>query len=596
MIKAERTSLLFALSFFGVISITIGLSRIQGGLALTWLGTAVGAGWLLAMPRKRWFSTLACLAILSATATSLFGFGPRLALPLAFANSLECLIVAGLMLLARPKRDWFDNVGGLAAFIFVAGFMAPVLPGAVGAMSVSLLVGNVWSHHILQWWAAHGLGTVITLPIVHAIAFSARSRGEPGLWRAKAVEFCIHGVLIFGISVLSIAQSRYPILFLPVVPILLAAFRLGRAGAVTGAFIVSGVAFWAFATDKTLINNLAMSEAGKLLFLQFYIATLSLLSIPTSVALRHHRLVLQELEYRKALQLLIAEHSDDALVNLDENGLVRFASPASHRLTGQDDFEGRHLSHFFEPLDRGFVLDALESAAENPDTTVVIERPVIAHGEELWLEARVRTASLNNATMSLAGFAVTIRDVTMRKLSELDAIHAAETDVLTQLPNRRLLLQKLESALARARVRPFSLAIIDLDHFKTINDSHGHVGGDAVLRDVADVLKSFCGPKRIIGRLGGEEFAMIDLQPDFDRAEATAEDLRGAIAAILPRDAEGARFSLTASIGLVQLSETRALAEALEMADRLLYLAKRKGRNCVVTRRANMTEGDRRAA
>lgn len=572
---------LFGGAFFLITSITIGLTRENGGLALVWLGTGIGASWLLATPREHWKRTLVLLVLLSTLATTLFGFGPRPAVPLAFANALEAWLVARLLLMFRGERDWLDTVGGLIIFIAIGGIVAPAIASLAGATTVTVLVGGIWSHHATNWLIGHGLGTVIGFPIVRIVAGWAADRSALRPTLMQAAEFALHALIVLAVSLATFEQSRLPLMFVTITPVLFAAFRCGRAGAALGTIIVGAVAGWSFQAGDSFVNTLALTESRKVLFLQFYLATVTLLAMPISVTLRQHQLFVQELQYTKALRRVIGEHSDDALINLDEAGHIRFASLAGETMTGRSDLEGKHFSIFFDPLDEAEITEALDRAAADPGTTMVIERSVLRGGDELWLEARLRTANGVADGIELKGFAVTIRDVTARKLGELDALHAAETDPLTQLPNRRVLLRQIERAIDAAEDTPAALAIVDLDRFKLVNDTHGHGVGDAVLRQVANVMRQYAGPRRMFARLGGEEFALLDTGSSLAASQALCDDLRGAIAAIMPRGADGSRFILTASIGVAPLVPGQTVPSALQAADELLYGAKSKGRNRV---------------
>ena len=156
----------------------------------------------------------------------------------------------------------------------------------------------------------------------------------------------------------------------------------------------------------------------------------------------------------------------------------------------------------------------------------------------------------------------------------------ASTDELTGAATRRRFLEQLRESIAAARVRGTGLAlvIIDVDHFKAINDAHGHPAGDAVLRAIADTCRATARAGDIIGRLGGEEFAVLMPETTRDGAAAMCERLRAAVAARIVQAGTSAPIRATVSLGMVMLrgqDGDRALADA----DHALYEAKRSGRN-----------------
>jgi diguanylate cyclase (GGDEF)-like protein/PAS domain S-box-containing protein len=571
---------LLALTYFTVTSLTIGLTRFGGGLALVWLGSAIAAAMLIHLERTDWLRGMMAIGGASALATSLFGFGPKMAVPLALINVFEAWLVASLLMMLRPKRDWLDSAGGLAALVIGGGLAAPGIAAIAGGFVASLVVPGSWSFHAGNWWAAHGLGTLIGFPIFFLLLgrLLARpaARWKPGL----TAELVGHLLLIAVVTAAAMGQAVLPLLFLPVAPLLVAAFRCGREGATLGLLVIATAAVLLHG-EGTLIGSVPITTAQKALFMQLYLATLSLLAIPLSVALRQHHLLIVELEERKALKQLIAEHSDDALLNLDEHGRIRYASVAAERLSGSEELQGEPLAVFFDPLDELLVRGALAQAAAAPGQTVDMERAVVRADQQLWLEAKIRAVALEGNARGLHGYAVTIRDVTARKQTELDAIQAAETDPLTGLANRRALLGQLERALAHAEQRPFAVAILDLDHFKAINDTHGHHAGDQVLREVAAVMRRMSSPSRFFARLGGEEFALVSRQASFEGALAVCEQLREAIAELRFAGSAGHEFGVTASIGCTRIDRGGTAAQALQAADALLYHAKQAGRNRV---------------
>ncbi len=162
--------------------------------------------------------------------------------------------------------------------------------------------------------------------------------------------------------------------------------------------------------------------------------------------------------------------------------------------------------------------------------------------------------------------------------------HAAETDMLTGIPNRRAFFERAEPMIAAAvqERRPASVLVIDIDRFKAINDSLGHAGGDAVITAVADAIRQHLRPGDIFGRLGGEEFGCVLPDTPLPEATAFAENLRARIAAVDPQFGGGA-VKVSASIGLA-VSGTGActFGKLLAEADAGLYQAKRSGRDRVV--------------
>ncbi|ADC70617.1 diguanylate cyclase [Thioalkalivibrio sp. K90mix] len=182
-------------------------------------------------------------------------------------------------------------------------------------------------------------------------------------------------------------------------------------------------------------------------------------------------------------------------------------------------------------------------------------------------------------------------DQLLRQQSELEASNMeleqlTLTDPLTGLGNRRAFQEAIEKdvALFRRHGDPASLLILDLDAFKQINDTHGHEGGDRILRRFAELLQDRVRTTDLVCRLGGEEFAVFLRRAEPEDALAIAEALREAVAAMEVALDDGARASITVSIGVAWLSleddltTTRALCRA---ADQAMYASKRRGRNRV---------------
>ena len=158
----------------------------------------------------------------------------------------------------------------------------------------------------------------------------------------------------------------------------------------------------------------------------------------------------------------------------------------------------------------------------------------------------------------------------------------AATDPLTGLSNRRSLIARAEQILARARAagRPTALVIADIDHFKQINDRHGHDAGDQVLASTAGLLRSTSRPQDLVARWGGEEFLVLLPDTSAQAAQSVAERLRAAMAAHATTHA-GAPLHATLSLGVCEVRGDESLSSAIARADGALYRSKQCGRDRV---------------
>lgn len=164
------------------------------------------------------------------------------------------------------------------------------------------------------------------------------------------------------------------------------------------------------------------------------------------------------------------------------------------------------------------------------------------------------------------------QDIAQRRLEELSRI-----DDLTGMLNRRSFLYRFERFLAAGH--PGVLLMLDADHFKAINDEYGHVAGDDCLRHISSVLQDGLRKRDIIGRLGGEEFAI--LLPRTTRAEARAIADRFTAPITIPATNVHPAFDVTLSVGATSIRDDLPVAKLMARADRGLYAAKDAGRACL---------------
>ena len=192
------------------------------------------------------------------------------------------------------------------------------------------------------------------------------------------------------------------------------------------------------------------------------------------------------------------------------------------------------------------------------------------------------------SVLSLEAFLMTIATAFIllamsKERTELRHKTAAMIDPLTGLLNRRAFLQDAEALLQQqiARDRPIGVLLVDLDHFKSINDRFGHAVGDKVLQIFARTAQANLRQTDLVGRLGGEEFVVVLADASIDNAYLVADRLRNAFA-VGAAVVDGQALHATASIGVsVIVDPAQDLAKLITLADQALYLAKARGRNRV---------------
>lgn len=300
---------------------------------------------------------------------------------------------------------------------------------------------------------------------------------------------------------------------------------------------------------------------------------------------------------------LLATNMSDWIWTLDANQCFVYVSPSVKKLLGYnaEDLSGQSLAGLFHPVDieRAYALisHALvlakrtaienEQAVENyHDTTIDL---AFRHhrGHIVWTETAVRI--FVDTLGEFTGAQATSRDITERKTTEVKLRQLAFNDPLTQLPNRRLLNDRIRQAQAGcSRHKQYcALFFIDLDNFKYINDNYGHDNGDVLLQQVAQRLFANGRASDTVARFGGDEFVVVSefLHLEYDDAYEQALLIGLKLIELFEND-----FSLRdincrigASIGVYMFnSDDKALDYMVKQADTAMYQAKARGRNRVV--------------
>lgn len=276
----------------------------------------------------------------------------------------------------------------------------------------------------------------------------------------------------------------------------------------------------------------------------------------------------------------------DGVITTDEAGIVQYMNPVAERLTGwpASEVAGRALANIYrlrdaktgEPLPlpvrgvlaRGQVVSRLDHA-------------LLVRRDDATIPVQDTAAPIRSRDGFLIGAVLVFHDVTVKLNLTQELQHQASHDALTGIPNRREFERRLGELLDHPRNggQPHIVCFLDLDQFKVVNDTSGHVAGDELLRQVATLVRSHMRASDTLARLGGDEFGLILESCPMQRALTLTEAIREDIADF--RFAwEGKSFSIGVSIGLVPVvSGDRDLGAVLSAADAACYAAKDQGRN-----------------
>lgn len=239
------------------------------------------------------------------------------------------------------------------------------------------------------------------------------------------------------------------------------------------------------------------------------------------------------------------------------------------------------LWHFDHPDDTAAVRHAVDAARRDRTVYEVEHRIIRPDGTERWVVERGRyTYDDAGAPVAIAG---TVLDTTDRKRAEERATHLAHHDALTGLPNRIELAEALQRSIGAAGRRGVRVAVlcIDMDRFTRINDTLGHVAGDAVLKALAERIRGCLGPGDLLSRTAGDEFFAV--LPDIERVEDAARIAERIVSAVAhPLEIAGRTLVVTAGIGAsVYPNDGREADQLMRNAEAAMYRAKREGRGAV---------------
>ena len=454
---------------------------------------------------------------------------------LALAVVSHARVSVKRMLVASP---WM----GLAiAGMHYTGMAAMRIPGHVSydALLVAASVAIAIVSSFVALWLAHRLGG---------------SSGWQG-FLGKAGSGLVMGMAICGMHYTGMAAASFHAM--PEMGVaedgLLIASRVLAGSVVLGTLIVLGLALAGSAIDRRVRRSIVQRAQAR-----------------EEIYVRR-----SEARFRALVQ-----RSSDVILILEADSAIRYASPALQRVFGYDPgaLIGTRLTELLHPDDAE---SAREYFAQAGGCTGDLPGSVwrLRHRDESWKNIDCAGANLTDEE-TVEGIVLNIRDITERVTLEAELMHQAFHDSLTGLANRALFRDRVEHALAREGRRHSGVAVmfLDLDDFKTINDSLGHAPGDRLLQSVAARLLNATRGCDTVARLGGDEFAVsLENAHSVDEAVIVADRILASMQA--PFVLAGKEVRVSVSLGVALAADGDGVDELLRNADLAMYGAKHGGKN-----------------
>jgi diguanylate cyclase (GGDEF)-like protein len=589
------------------------------GLMFTQQGGYVAALWpangLLCAMLLRFVPARNHALTLTLAAPVLLGVNMAFRTPLGLSSAFALIDVLEVAFAVRFVRGAskgypdFADVAFLMRFVVHVGLLIPLAGATAATLAVVTLSGTVVSPVFVNWFLSEAIGFLVGVPALSLIwgreplnTFN-RSRYEVGSLFALLV---IAAVGVF-------AQTTYSMMFVLMPVLLLLAYRLGppMAGLATLLSIIA-VAFTLQGAGPGMLATWSL-PGSHIHLVQIFMVFAFFTSLPVAstvieqmrleadlvekerqasqanAELRWNNATLErEIAERKRAELETAqmcerldaaiEHMSQGLCMYDGRGDVivsneRFAS--MYGLSLDDVRPGVTRRQVVEARIRAGNIPVGEVAAYLSDHTDTVTEP----SDTVYELSDGRVIAVARRPMSGGGWVATHEDITERRRIESRLVHLALHDGLTDLPNRAMFRRRLEQALGRVR-RGEQLAVhfLDLDQFKCLNDTLGHDVGDELLRSVAKRLQECVRSIDTVARMGGDEFAILQVQlGDCSDATAMAQRLIDELA--LPHALSAHQVSAPASIGItISPDDGMNPDDLLKQADLALYKAKADGR------------------
>lgn len=575
-IQRVHAPLLLGLSYFVAAAFAVMLTRFDGGVAFIWLGTSILAADLMSRPRHSWIFSIVPCALASILVTGWMGLGWAMALPFAAINMLEAVLAAWLFRRFADPRRPLGSLGWLLQFVTSVGIVAPLVAGLLAAVSL-WSIGLSPAQTLVTFVGGHALGNLTFTPIALLLTRSNRHALIRDMQRRDTVETVALLMLVVVTTAWVFRQPGLPLLFFPTLPMILVSFRVGRGGVALSIALLALIGGLATGSGMGPIQLIDGSVGLRMHFFQFYLAATVLTLLPVTADLENRSRLHRKMRESEAGYRMLAEFSSDLILSLKVDGTIRYISPSCRQM-GFDPKQliGRNCSTLIAPEHLSDAAEAhLRSLSMGGETNRFEYIALMASGERRWHETNARLIVDDEGHPD--GILSIVRDIHAQKEIELRLSDAALVDSLTGLANRLAYREAVERRVRKAGDVGACVAMLDIDHFKGVNDRYGHDAGDIVLQGFADVARRVMREGDMVARLGGEEFALYFPDTTLAQALAVCDRLRSDLGTTIFRAGNNA-IAVTVSGGVAELGPD-GIDAALKIADMALYRAKQAGRN-----------------
>lgn len=562
----------------------------EGHFATFWPPAGLYFAYLVANSRRNWLPIIiSALVANTASDTLLHDKSILVSLGLGVANTVEAVASASLLVYYFKNHFRFQGLKQVAGFCFISAFASPWLGSILGATVIHFAFGADWGTSMLRWWVSDSMGVMIVAPMTFVLLL--RSSHDPvDSQQSSLVDYLHLGVItslltffIFGTNLLP-----FPIAILPL--FLWLAVRHELVGVSVGLLCFTVTSVW-----LTRSGSGPMVEANaweSVIALQAFTGVLAISSHVVAAVMSESRIYAEQARFESDRYRDLFDNMNDMVQSVSPQGEIQYVNRAWLETLGYTASEVSSLNIFevIHPEEHEHCQLELKRLIYGEQLHNVETRFVTKQGVVLNVEGSMNCRTKNGEPIATRGI---FRDITQRKTQErqleryrrdleyanLKLLSQATTDVLTGLANRRAFDHQLDSEIDYSTnvSLPLSLIMLDIDHFKQLNDTFGHTGGDEVLMLIGNLLKNEMRASDSPARFGGEEFTVLLPNTGLEEAVLIAERIR--------RQIESLKFeetSITASFGVATFDPQGDIGlNLVELADQALYQSKKSGRNCV---------------